>query len=367
MTTLVGVLLGSGVLIPTAALVVDVGSIYVERGELQNGADAAAVAVAKGCVAGKCVNGLDLVAQTSSAKKMANANASDKKTAVTQVCGKWAGLPACPPAPKNLTACEGPTPSGNYVEIRVRTETKTGSSLLPPTLARTFAGKSDYDGTSVGACARATANDICVTAKNATYRHTFNGPAGTATITADSPLCQGQEQPFSLVSYTAPDAAFAVPQFMYDYETKSITAATRSLTFQIDVPACYTQVDFVVGTEIYNPLTGTQYGDRKVGSSGAPGNMSSGPDAWYNGGNRPCSPRPTASLTSQSDGMRVTLGNGSTANIDAAFKVTSGDGDQFVRVAKGETKTIKILPTDATQVTVIDNTFRTTTGKWRKP
>jgi hypothetical protein len=343
--------------------------LYVERGELQGGADSAAVAVAKGCVAGNCTAGTGIVNQRAAATKYANANAKDGKAEVTQVCGRWGNLPACPPAPANLTACEGPAPTGNYVEVRVKTLNADGSTLVPPVLAKTFAGNSDYDGTAVGACARATASDVCVSAKDATYKHTFNGPAGTATITAVSPLCSGQTQPFSLVSYTAPDAAFTVPQFLYDSETKSITSTTRSLSFKVDVPACYTQVDFVFGSQIFNPLDGIVYGNRKVGSrDGAPGNTSSGPEAWYNGGNRACSPKPTVSFTSVSDGtLKVNLSNGSTANIDAAFTVTAGGTSTFYRVAKGTTTTVKIQPSAASNVVVLDNTFRTTNGKWKRP
>lgn len=366
-TMLVGILLGL-VLLPSTALVIDVGKLYVERGELQSGADAAAVAVAKGCAGGKCSLSADLNTQRNSAVKYANANAKDGKTQVTQVCGRWGNLPACPTAPSNFTACSDPMPAGNYVEVRVRTENKDGTHLVPPSLARTLAGKQNYDGTAVGACSRATAADVCVSAKNATYKHTFNGAAGTATVTAVSPLCAGEDQPFSLVSYTAPDAAFTVPQFLYDYETKSITSSVRSLTFTVEVPACYTQVDFVFGNKIFNPLNSAAYGDRKLGSPGAPGNTSSGPDAWYNGGNRPCAPKPIVSFTSVADGsLKVNLGNGSTANVDAAFTVTAGTGSDFYRVAKNSTTTVKVPPSAASDVVVVDSTFRTKNGKWQRP
>ena len=47
--TVVAILLAGGVLLGFLSLVVDVGRIYVEREELQTGADAAALAVAKAC------------------------------------------------------------------------------------------------------------------------------------------------------------------------------------------------------------------------------------------------------------------------------------------------------------------------------
>jgi Flp pilus assembly protein TadB len=47
---LVAVLLTGGVLLGTAALVIDVGNLYAKRDQLQNAADAAAWAVAQSCI-----------------------------------------------------------------------------------------------------------------------------------------------------------------------------------------------------------------------------------------------------------------------------------------------------------------------------
>ena len=63
------------------------------------------------------------------------------------------------------------------------------------------------------------------------------------------------------MSYTAPSAVFALPQYVYDSQTTSITSitsTTRSLTFQVDVPNCYTQVDFVFGATVYNRPVGAR-------------------------------------------------------------------------------------------------------------
>src|ERR1039457_1222087 len=51
---LVAMMLGAGVLTGMGALVIDVGQLYQERAELQNGADAAALAVAESCATGTC-------------------------------------------------------------------------------------------------------------------------------------------------------------------------------------------------------------------------------------------------------------------------------------------------------------------------
>ena len=53
---LIAVLIGGGVLLGMAALVVDVGQIYQNRAELQNGADAGALAVARQCGLNNSIN-----------------------------------------------------------------------------------------------------------------------------------------------------------------------------------------------------------------------------------------------------------------------------------------------------------------------
>ena len=79
---LIAVLVGGGVLLGMGALTIDVGRLYQNRAELQNGADAAALAVAKSCASGTCNAGL--------AGGYANANASNLtggQAAVDLVCG----------------------------------------------------------------------------------------------------------------------------------------------------------------------------------------------------------------------------------------------------------------------------------------
>ena len=144
---LVGVLIGAGVLLGMAALVVDVGRLYVERAELQNGADAGALAVAKSCAVGDaCDPGI--------ADDYANNNAKDDNSAVDLVCGVGSGLSSCPSSTGTLTECPVETPEGEYAEVSTSTLDE-GSTLLPPTFAQALAGDESYDGTTVGACARA--------------------------------------------------------------------------------------------------------------------------------------------------------------------------------------------------------------------
>ena len=147
---LVVVLLAAGVMLGMGALVIDVGQIYQNRAELQNGADAGALAVAKSCVQGTCTPTI--------AAQYANVNAS-KLTGgaanVNLVCGSGS-LRACPGSTGKITDCpSAPAAGTNYVDVHTSTELANGSHLLPPVFARTLAGNGNYQGSTVYACAQA--------------------------------------------------------------------------------------------------------------------------------------------------------------------------------------------------------------------
>jgi putative Flp pilus-assembly TadE/G-like protein len=144
---LVAILIGGGVLFGMGAIVVDVGQLYSERAQLQNGADAGAIAVAKTCARGSC--------SAAVAQLYANRNSADGTSAVDLVCGAGTlgGCPAstgkiydCPPPPKNI-----PT----YVDVHTSTLTTSGSTLVPPSFARALLGNKNYNGSTVFACAQA--------------------------------------------------------------------------------------------------------------------------------------------------------------------------------------------------------------------
>ncbi len=82
---LVAVMIGGGVLTGMGALVVDLGQLYQERAELQNGADAAALGVAKSCALGTCT--------PSVAGQLADANASSLTGGSAAVLGLRLGRP----------------------------------------------------------------------------------------------------------------------------------------------------------------------------------------------------------------------------------------------------------------------------------
>jgi Putative Flp pilus-assembly TadE/G-like len=154
---LVGMLLATGVLLGMAALTVDVGMLYQERAELQNGADAGSIAVAKSCAVANppgstptCVPG--------TAVNYANLNSKDGVSAVTMVCGHdpVGVLLSCPASSGTMVDCPSAPQAGtNYVDVHTATKTTGGSSLLPPVFSRALAGNAGYQGSTVLACARA--------------------------------------------------------------------------------------------------------------------------------------------------------------------------------------------------------------------
>ncbi len=145
------VILGGGVLLGMAAVVVDVGRLYAEREQLQSGADAAAWMVAETCV----LHPESCAGQDADAERYADAVAADGAAGIAEICGRGPGLAACSAPATNRTACLGAAPAtGSYAEVRTRTSGRDGATLLPRTFARALAG--DDVGTSVGACSRVT-------------------------------------------------------------------------------------------------------------------------------------------------------------------------------------------------------------------
>jgi Flp pilus assembly protein TadG len=167
---LIAVLIGAGVLVGMGALVVDVGELYQNRAELQNGADAAALAVAKSCVQGTCTPSIATTYADANASKLTGGTAD-----VNQVCGSGS-LGGCPASSGKITDCPAAPAAGtNYVDVHTSTELANGSHLLPPVFARTLAGNGSYQGSTVYACAQAewgapsSANTIAVTFSACTW------------------------------------------------------------------------------------------------------------------------------------------------------------------------------------------------------
>lgn len=157
----IGILFGTGVLLGAAAIAVDVGQLYAERAELQSGADAGALAVAKACATEQpeC----DWLGDAEAlADEYADANAGDGAAAldpdmISPVCGSITSgvFPLCPPSSGELIDCPDPSGDYEYVDVHTSTETAGGQTILPPAFARALVNSADYDGTRVHACARA--------------------------------------------------------------------------------------------------------------------------------------------------------------------------------------------------------------------
>jgi hypothetical protein len=144
------VFFGSGVALGICALVVDVGLIYAQHKQLQTGADAAAVEVARVCATSAVACGAP--ESDAAAAAYARVNVLDG-AATAVVCGRGGGLSECP-APSDAT-CTGAAPeAGVYAEVRTSILTADGSTLLPPVFAQAVVD--DYDGAAVTACARVT-------------------------------------------------------------------------------------------------------------------------------------------------------------------------------------------------------------------
>ncbi|CAN7182259.1 pilus assembly protein TadG-related protein [Terrabacter sp. LjRoot27] len=154
-TALVAILFSTGVIIAMMALVVDVGSMMWERRQLQNGADAATLALAQDCATQRAT--CDPAAP--GLKQLVDANAADGFGGIQRVCavGTFPSAGAFTPCTATtgaLTDCL-PAPAGAtgpYVEVRTRTSTNladTGTILKP-----FFAQAMGWNGSTIAACSR---------------------------------------------------------------------------------------------------------------------------------------------------------------------------------------------------------------------
>jgi hypothetical protein len=182
----------------------------------------------------------------------------------------------------------------------------------------------------------------CVSAAAATYRHTFDGPGGTVTITATTPLCAGQTQPFTLASYTASDSG----RFIYDRSSGTITRTNRSLTLNVDVPSCAGAVTAAQGRTAPTEDTGA----------------TADALADYTGGAGECAPRAQVTFTNACDGtFTARLTNPAGARAPAVFLA----GTRLIRVGPGRSTTL--TATAGSTLTIRANTFTTYVGTWRTP
>jgi Flp pilus assembly protein TadG len=180
--------------------VIDVGQLYQERAQLQSGADAAALAVAKSCILGTCTPSTAL----STAQTYANDNATDGVSGVGTVCGYADTLTACGTSSGAMTACPSPPASGtNYVDVNTSTKTSGGATTIAPIFAKDLLGNSTYVGTKVLACAQVEWN----LSGGATYSGIFTA--------FSTPACQLDKQSTAGYIYGSPPSV-SLPSSSYD-------------------------------------------------------------------------------------------------------------------------------------------------------
>jgi hypothetical protein len=176
---LVTILLAGGVLLGMTAMVIDVGSLYGERRQLQNSADAGALSLAQDCAVGQACT-----PDPGNVSGIVNSNdPSDGVSNVAGVCVHIGGVSSgvCSSASAQLADCL-PPPAGidDYVEVRTSTVTDKGSTLLPPFIAQAVVD--GYSGTTVGACSRVAwgspggLSTIPITISNCEFNY-YVGPA----------------------------------------------------------------------------------------------------------------------------------------------------------------------------------------------
>ena len=214
----------------------------------------------------------------------------------------------------------------------------------------------------------------CVTADTAEYVHTFDAAAGTATVAlkGKGALCADEKgQPFSLASYFTTSGSYALPQYLLASDTKAITPTESSIELEVALPDCYRQVDLVWGDEVINPLTEDSgaYGDRKLGSDGAPGNRSEGPQGWFNGGDGECA-QPDVIFEPECAGTRVILVNDTpfddeTGSFDLTFTVTGIEGEIVVPAGKSVEKFVPAEVATAIEVKKGDKLVKS--YEWTRP
>jgi hypothetical protein len=209
----------------------------------------------------------------------------------------------------------------------------------------------------------AAASAACVSSAAASYRHSFDGGAGAATVTAVRPLCSGQRQTFSMISYTTSSASFAYPQFIYDSYRATIDASHTSVHLAVTVPACYFQVDLIFGSSVFNEVVNadSNYANSKLGAPYGIGSRSSVPYGGDADGVTPCSPHPIITYQNACDGtFTANLANDASANIDAVFIVAG----QRVHVKPGRSAGAR---RHSGSLSIRDNTFTTHIASWEKP
>ena len=166
-------------------------------------------------------------------------------------------------------------------------------------------------------------------------------------MTLDDGIELCDDEAVALASYFAPRPQFAVPQYLFDHQTGTITNAQHTVTLAAVLPACDTEADLFVGGEkdVLSEITegGPTYGDRRLGSSSGSGARSDGPKAWFTGGSKGCH-QPDVTALAQCDGtVDVNLSNtGELSRYPVDFTIKAGDFDKTLIVGPGKAETVRV-------------------------
>ncbi len=131
-----------------AALAIDVGALYQERRQLQNGADAAALSVAQGCAEGACAAAIGDAPNyvTANHETPSGGPGAPGRGNLETLCGSVMGLDLC-------TLDEDQYP-GKYVVARVTSGTVTDAEDFTPSLVNVLPGEQGGSPVNARAVAR---------------------------------------------------------------------------------------------------------------------------------------------------------------------------------------------------------------------
>jgi len=149
-TILVTAIVASGLLMGLLAIVVDVGRALSERRLVQNGADAAALAVAGICA--RDPRACTPAEVSTIGRSLADANAGpDGVSTVDEICGTGQ-LGTCRSTVAHAWECQSPDRFPQFARVRVQTLEADGGGTVPPIFAQAI----NQGGVGLWACAQAT-------------------------------------------------------------------------------------------------------------------------------------------------------------------------------------------------------------------
>jgi hypothetical protein len=172
------------------ALALDVGNMLQERRQLQNGADAAALAVAKDCTTTSTCGPF-----TGTADSYADQNASDGQSNIDEVCGSGPGLPGCAGPPALPTGATG------YVRVKTSTNEPSNSDnpdQIPhhfaPVLSTALVGKTVHGAAVAAWGAPASADVLPLAMSSCEFNDATANGTTYATPTGGSPPYSGTQE-----------------------------------------------------------------------------------------------------------------------------------------------------------------------------